>query len=127
MFTIDSAQGIRITRGDTATLELRFEGDAPGENDRVIASLKKSARKDRDSALWEKELVLTEFGVSNRIPFSTWQMDLASEDTLDRAFGNYWWDVRILYADGQITTPFAPAGFEIAEVVTDLPEEGDAP
>ena len=125
MFTIDASNGISITRGDTASLEITFTGDAPGENDIVLAMLKKSARKDRGSALWEKELVLTGSGDSQGVAFSMYELQLASEDTLQLPFGNYFWDVRILYSDGQITTPFPPAAFSVLEVVTDLPEEGE--
>lgn len=125
MFTIDASNGISITRGDTAGLEITFTGDAPEGNDTVLATLKKSARKD--SAIWQKELELTESGVSQSSAFSTYTLELNSEDTLDLPFGSYLWDIRILYSDGQITTPFAPAAFNVLEVVTDLPEAGEEP
>ena len=45
MFTIDESYNIAITRGDTATLEITFDGDAPGETDSVVASVKKSVHR----------------------------------------------------------------------------------
>lgn len=127
MFAVDPGNGISITRGDTATLEITFEGDAPGASDRVIAMLKKSARKT--DSFWEKELELEDSGEHEKdgetVSYSTYLLDLSSEDTLALPFGNYFWDLRILYGDGQITTPFAPAGFNVLEVVTDLPRAGE--
>lgn len=123
MFAVDSGNGISITRGDTATLEITLTGDAPGENDQVIAMLKKSARKT--DSFWEKALALTGSGTGEGGAYSTWELDLRSEDTLALPFGNYYWDIRILYEDGQITTPFAPAAFNVLEVVTEIPEEED--
>jgi hypothetical protein len=128
MFTVDANNGIRITRGDTAALEITFEGDVPGAEDRVIAMIKKGPKKNE--ALWEKELTLYDSGERQEgqtaVPFSTYLMELESEDTQALPFGSYAWDLRILYSDGQITTPFAPAAFEVLEVVTDLPEETTA-
>lgn len=121
MFTVDAKYNISITRGDTATLELTFTGDVPGENDRVIASLKKNPKKADE--IWEKELELYGSGTGDDgEPYTTYLLELASADTEGQAFGGYFWDLRILYADGQITTPFPPAAFNVLEVVTDLPE-----
>lgn len=114
MFTVDGFN-LTITRGDTATLELTFEGDAPAAADSVIAQVKKSPQ--RLSCEIEKTLLRQEDG--------TYLMEFASADTAELPFGTYSWDLRILYADGQVTTPFAPAQFRIVEVVTDLPGEGD--
>ena len=115
MFRIDG-YAISLTRGDTATLEITFTGDAPTANDQVITALKKNA--NRKSAIWEKTIP--------RQPTGEYLLDIASEDTEDLQPGDYWWDIRILYEDGQITTPFSPAAFHVLEVVTNLPEtEGD--
>ena len=111
MFAVNE-MAISITRGDTATIEITFDGDTPGEDDTVIASLKRSTRK-KDEAIWEKTLTMEDDG--------KFLLNLASEDTENLAYGSYFWDLRILYSDGQITTPFAPAKFNVLEVVTDLP------
>ena len=117
MFTIDASYNIAITRGDTATLEITFDGDAPGEEDSVVASVKKSVH--RTDEILSRTLERQQDG--------TYLMTLASEDTADLAFGTYYWDLRVLYADGQVTTPFSPAKFAVCEVVTDLPEGADEP
>lgn len=115
MFEINSDYSISLTRGDTATLELTFTGDAPEEDDTVIAALKISA--NRKDAIWEKEIARQEDG--------TYLLTIDSADTVNLPFGRYFWDLRIIYSDGQITTPFLPKLFRVLEVVTDLPEEGD--
>ena len=115
MFTIDRF-AIQITRGDTATVELTFEGDAPGANDVVIASLKKNTKKTQ-APEWEKTLERQNDG--------TYLLELASSDTENLTQKDYYWDLRILYEDGQITTPFTPALFRVLDVVTNLPEGND--
>ena len=124
MFSVDANYGIRITRGDTASLEVTFEGDAPGAEDTVIASVKKGAKKP--DTLLEQELQLVGTGTDGEgaeaVSWSKYLLTIASEDTEKLAFGGYVWDLRILYADGQITTPFPPAAFDVLEVVTELPE-----
>lgn len=122
MFTVDDKYAIEITCGDTAALELTFTGDPPGQSDQVIAALKKSAGSGQE-AIWEKSLALTGSGTDQGHAYSTWIMALESEDTSVPGVGSYYWDMRVLYADGQITTPFPPAAFKILSVVTDLPEE----
>lgn len=115
MFTIDESYNIAITRGDTATLEIAFDGDAPGAEDSVLAAVKRTAQ--RREAVLERTLARQQDG--------TYLLSLASEDTANLAFGTYYWDLRVIYADGQVTTPFAPAKFAVCEVVTDLPEGDD--
>ena len=117
MFTIDEAYNIAITRGDTATLEIAFDGDAPGAEDAVLAAVKRTAQ--RREAVFERTLARQQDG--------TYLMTLASEDTQPLAYGTYYWDIRVCYSDGQVITPFAPAKFSVLEVVTDLPEGADAP
>ena len=121
MFTIDSNYAITLTRGDTATLEITFEGDAPTAEDTVIAAVK--ASKSAPDAVLEKALVKED---DQGETGTKWLLQIESADTEPLAFGAYWWDLRVLYADGQITTPFPPAPFKVAEVVTDLPD-GDDP
>ena len=125
MFAVDGLN-ITITRGDTGTLEIVFRGDVPlsTNRDTVIAALKKSA--SRKDATWEKTLVETETGEDDGGAYSKYELELESNDTESLSFGTYCWDFRIIYGDGQITTPFRkPASFVVAEVATNLPREGD--
>lgn len=115
MFEVKPDFSVRLTRGDTAALEITFDGDAPTAEDTVVAALKRNAAQ-RD-ALLERILPRQQDG--------SYLLIINSEDTQRLACGRYAWDLRVIYADGQITTPFAAAAFEITEVVTDLPEAGD--
>lgn len=81
----------------------------------VIASVKPNPKQQR--ALMRREL--------KRQPDGTYLFDIASSDTELFPFGTYWWDIRVLYGDGQIITPFPPAPFKLVEVVTDLPGDGE--
>lgn len=111
MFDISSDYSITITRGDTATLEITFYGDSPGSGDTVIAALKKApGRTD----------VIREWTLAPQAD-GTFLLTIDSEDTASLPFGRYFWDLRVLYADGQVTTPFAAKTFQVTEVVTDLP------
>lgn len=107
MFNITDLN-ITISRGDTASLEITFEGDVPGDGDQVVMSIKTSPRNH--DYKWEKSGTCDAEG---KIVFS-----IDAEDTASLPFGTYYWDIRIFYADGQITTPFAPKAFKVVEVVT---------
>lgn len=117
MFDIATDFAIRLTRGDTATLEITFSGDAPEAGDTVLAALKRTAGQ-RDALLsWTLP----------RQNDGSYLLRIESADTVGLAVGRYYWDLRVCYSDGQVTTPFAARPFDLTEVVTDLPEAGDAP
>lgn len=107
MFTIHD-MNIALTRGDSASIEVTFSGDVPGTGDLVVMALK-SSPKDT-TAKFEKSGECDERG---KIVF-----EIEPEDTARLPFGNYVWDLRVFYADGQVSTPFAPKTFKIAEAVT---------
>lgn len=111
MFDISSDYSITITRGDTATLEITFYGDAPESGDTVIAALKKAPGRE----------AIREWTLSRQND-GTFLLSIDSADTADLPFGRYFWDLRVLYEDGQVTTPFAAKTFQVTEVVTDLPD-----
>ena len=117
MFDITQDFAVTLTRGDTATLEISFTGDAPTAADTVVAAIKKSP--GQLTAILERTLTRQEDG--------TYLLRIESEDTQPLPFGRYFWDLRVLYADGQVTTPFAAASFTVTQVVTDLPEAGEDP
>lgn len=109
MYTIEDLD-IRLTRGDSAGLELCFTGDdAPGAEDLVVLQVKKRPRDA--AALLEKS--------ANPDAEHKALLSFAPEDTQGIPFGIYCWDVRIFYADGTVVTPMAPHRFDICEVVTD--------
>ena len=110
MFILDENMGITISRGDTAALEITLSGDTPNDpNDKVVASLKPTPEQKR--AIWRKELT--------KIDEDTWLMAINSEDTESLGFREYSWDIRVFYADGNVTTLFNPQPFVVSPVVTD--------
>lgn len=107
MLNVDGLD-IAITRGDTGQFTITFTGDDKPENGCVvIISLKKT--KTSTYPQWEKRLT-----VSN----DTVTVTLTSTDT-DQAFGQYWWDARIIFRDGTVYTPMNPASFRVLEVIGD--------
>lgn len=115
MFDISTGYAISLTRGDSATLEITFSGDIPTAEDTVIAALKRSPSQ-RDAVLsWTLE----------RRAGGEYILQIQSDDTENLATGRYYWDLRVCYADGQVTTPFAARPFDLTDVVTDLRGGGD--
>ena len=108
MFLFDeSTLEMRLTRGDTVTLEFQFEGDIPGANDYVCFTIKK-ATGDKNFKV-EKEMTQIESDV--------FRVEINAQDTMYLPFGKYTWDIRVFYQDGQVTTPMNPSPFIVAEVV----------
>lgn len=97
-----SGTKIRLTRGDTAvinvTAKFKASGEAytPQEGDKVKFSVKKSAN-DR-TVLLEKN-----------IPIDTMQLWINPEDTKPLRFGSYVYDIELTYANGDVDT-FIPNG-----------------
>ena len=114
VLSVGEDYSITLTRGDTATLEFKFTGDAPTSEDTVVAAVKMI--KSCDTASIDK--VLEYHSVED-----VWVLHFDSADTEALKPGSYWWDIRIQYHDGQVTTPIAPSPFLIMEVVTNLPQE----
>lgn len=107
MLNIDGDK-IAVSRGDTGVFTVTFTGqDAPEDNCTILVSLKKT--KDAEEVIWEKRLA-----VSNHMITVT----LTSADT-DQDYGQYWWDLRIIFRDGTIYTPMLPASFKVLEVIGD--------
>lgn len=109
MFTFNQGTyDLHLTRGDTLTLDFQFDEETTlTEEDSLYFTVKKTA--SACDATIEKKMSLLENGVA-RVVFS-------SEDTAGLAFGKYLWDLRIFYANGQVTSPIAPAGFYVDAVV----------
>lgn len=101
-----NGQSIEVTRGDTGAFTVTFTGtDAPEDGAVVQFSIKKT--RTSENVLIEKNLT-----VASHIIYIT----LLPEDT-NLPFGQYWWDVRILYRDGSVYTPMIPASFKVLEVI----------
>lgn len=99
---------IRISRGDTALIDIDMNGDALPAGTTALVTM---ARKPgADQPLWEKTIDVKD-GVA--------ELRLTSADT-DYSPKVYWWDMRVKTPDGQVQTPFKPQPFEILEVVGDV-------
>lgn len=101
---------IRISRGDTALINIDLSGNVLPEGTTALVTM---ARKPgADQPLWEKTI---------DVKGGTVELSLQSADT-DYSPRVYWWDLRLKTPDGQVQTPFPPQSFEILEVVGDVGE-----
>ena len=99
---------IGITKGDTGQFTITFTGaDKPENGSVVLVSLKKT--KTSADMIWEKRYT---------VAGDTVTVTLTSDDT-NIAFGQYWWDARIIFLDGTVYTPMLPASFKVLEVIGD--------
>lgn len=108
MLNIDGLD-ISVSRGDTGTITITLTGDVPADGTTALFTVRKSVDMT-DSAVLEKELTVSSGQVV---------IDLSSSDT-DIPWFAYCWDLRLIYENGDVFTPFAPAVFEVCEVVGDV-------
>ena len=85
---------IRMTRGDTATLTIHFDGDIPEDGTLCVMSVKTNVFAS--TPLIEKSLPVEDGAVT---------FDLLAEDTIPLAVGEW------------VATPFMPAPFIVLGVV----------
>ena len=105
MFDINGSS-IAISREDTAVFTVTFDGDdIPEDGTAVILTVKPSLEKE--SSVIEKQLQIQDGQIV---------IALNSEDT-DLPPRHYYWDLRILYNNGEVFTPMQPGNFIIREVV----------
>lgn len=108
MFTIDYANNIKLTRGDSAyfEIELTDEDDykyALEQGDFLTLTVKQNPRcADK---LLQKKLEDT-------------NVRIAPKDTQTMSFGSYCYDVQLTTADGDVYTVVGPARFTLCEEVT---------
>lgn len=104
-----NGKNIEVSRQDTGQYTITFSGqDKPEDGAVALVSLKKT--KNSDTPIWEKRYTIASDMVT---------VTLTSQDT-DQPFGQYWWDVRILFRDGTVFTPMLPASFKVVEVIGDV-------
>ena len=104
-----NGKNIEVSRQDTGQYTITFSGqDKPEDGSVALVSLKKT--KNSDTPIWEKRYTITNDVIT---------VTLTSQDT-DLSFGQYWWDVRILFRDGTVFTPMLPASFKVVEVIGDV-------
>ena len=99
---------MRISRGDTALIDIDLNGDVLPEGTTALVTA--SRKPGAEQPLWEKIIDVKD---------GTVELVLSSVDT-DFSPKVYWWDLRLKTPDGQVQTPFPPQPFEILEVVGDV-------
>lgn len=109
MLTVSNTGVVRLTRGDTAELEVtisKADGSAyeMQPDDKLIFSVKKTIK----SAEYDVQKIVTGSNVIHIDP----------ADTANMAFANYLYDVELRTAAGAVYTVIPPTGFEIATEVT---------
>lgn len=108
MFSFDNSDfTIRLSRGDTLGLEFQFEGDIPTGEDQVYFTVKRTPHDTKFKM--EKKCILYGEDLA--------YISIGPEDTVNLPFGKYFWDLRVFYSDGNITTPVSPCPFILEEVV----------
>jgi hypothetical protein len=114
MLVVDDKKNIKLSRGDYAEISFNFK-NADGteyvleEGENVEFTVKTSASS-------QEELIsknLSSGGGSFVV------LVLEKEDTEQMTFGNYYYDIRLIKADGKINTPMLKANFEVLEVIGD--------
>lgn len=110
-----NGQEIEVTQGDTGAFSIIFIGDdAPDDGVGALVSVKKT--KTSETVEWEKNLTVSGHAV---------EVTLTQADT-DLPFGQYWWDVRLIYEGDEVYTPMKPAPFRILEVIGEVEVSGNA-
>ena len=107
MFAVDG-KNVTISKGDTGTLTITLTRDVPADGTTALVTLRKNI--NMVDAVWEKRIP-----VENGVVI----IPLTSEDTNIPWF-DYWWDIRLLYENGDIYTLFEPALFKVCGVVGDV-------
>lgn len=105
MIVVDD-KTIKLSKGDTLYLGISFNGDVPSDDTIAIFSIKQNSRNP------ESIIEKTHYIDDGKI-----DIILESEDTNSLDVGNYIWDVRLKYSNGDVFTPFKPALFQLMEAV----------
>lgn len=107
---------ITLTRGDTLLLKVTITRDGeeytPTSSDKVRFALKhKELKDDKSDFVDDEPLILKD------IPTDTMLLQLDPEDTKDKAFGRYVYDIEITLPDGYVDTFITKAPFKLTEEV----------
>lgn len=111
MLGINRYGDIALSRGDAMTLQVTFEPaddetELPEDGTACVLTVKASA--EDQEALLEKRAVIEAGSCCFRID---------SADTAGMDFGQYAYDVRVLYETGDVYTPIYRHLFKILEVI----------
>ena len=112
MLIVDQQKNIKLSRGDYA--EICFNLSNPNGEEYILNSGDKVEFAVKASVSDETAVInklLTNDGESFVVAV------LEKEDTENLVFGKYYYDIRVIQADGRINTPMLKADFELLEVV----------
>lgn len=105
MFDIRDDLSIEVSKGDGGSFDVTFETDVPPNGTIALVSLKYST--DAVLPVWEKRYTIQNGQIS---------VSISSKDT-NFPPADYYWDICLLYEDGEPLTPISPpAVFRILEV-----------
>ena len=107
MFDVNGTD-VTISRGDTGTLTVTLTGDVPDNSTIALVTVRHDV--NRTNVVWEKNFTVNDGQII--IPLTKNETDIPWFD--------YVWDIRLLYENGDIYTPFAPSVFRVCEVVGDV-------
>lgn len=110
MFKVTEKGRMILTRGDTATFSIDLYNEdgtpyVPEEGDLVLFSLKKNLY-DADFILQKEGLLIT----------------IQSEDTRELELDTYYYDIKVIFENGEVQTVFPTNLFQIVSNVGDWDE-----
>ncbi len=112
MLIVDGNNNIKLSRGDYAEICFNLK-DASG-NDYVLSE-GETVRFGLKLRPELSEELITKTTTNAGESFAV--IILANADTSDLTFGTYWYDIRLISADGKYNTPMLVAKFEVLEVI----------
>ena len=115
MLIVDGNNNIKLSRGDYAEICFNLKDDSGHEY--ILAEGKQIKFGVKIRADLVNELIsktLSNPGESFVV------VTLENADTKNLTFGTYFYDIRLISADGKINTPMQQAKFEIMEVITNI-------
>lgn len=110
MLSVQADGTIRLTRGDTARLNVSINNDSNGTEYEI---------QDTDELRFTvKKSVSDESPVLQKIITGSSLFHIRPEDTAGLSFGRYKYDVQLTTGGGDVYTVIGPSTFEIAQEVT---------
>lgn len=114
MLIVDEKKNIKLSRGDYAEISFNFKNEdgteyVLEEGEKVEFTVKVNASS--------KEELISKILSSDGNNFVVLVLEKA--DTEKLTFGRYYYDIRLVKADGKINTPMLKAEFDVLEVVGD--------
>lgn len=109
MFIIkDNSTMMAVSKGDSGYFTVTITGDVPDNGTKALFTVKKSLD---GKAQLIKHLEVTDGEVL---------IELTSQDTNKLEPGKYFWDLRIIFSETEVSTPVKPSMFQVLEAVGDV-------